>query len=427
MGTVYKATHLTLHVPVALKILHAHVAARPEALCRFRREAHMASRIQHNNVVKVLDFGEEDHLAFLAMEYIQGVSLADWVDSLAAPPPWAAVQDLFLQIVAALEAAHALGVVHRDLKPDNVMLTHDSAGARTVKVVDFGLAHVPFDPDTQSALTRSDQVAGTPCYMSPEQCRSLAVGPPTDIYVLGCILTTLLQLSPPFSQGAPAVTMSQHMYMPVPPLARPPDAPQVPLPLERLRTDMLAKLPERRPRTVSEVRNRFVAAMLPGASESEFPGRKPDLPTGTREERAAVWQGAQMPRAHAETPSSAAPVTVPLVRLGGEHVGGIRQDCLLGLAAQNVRVATAHAGDAALPGERAVVIDAGDGVEDACKTTAEIVGATSQFVVIVCVDRLDTQDMNRLIEAGATDVCRYPVRAEDLARKVRRAMRSRKG
>lgn len=424
MGAVYKAVHLTLHVPVALKLLHPHVAARPEAMRRFRREAHVASRIQHNNVVKVLDFGDEDGHTYIAMEYIDGTSLADWLATFGAPPALDQVAHVFVQVASAIEAAHAIGVVHRDLKPENVMLARDSAGLLTVKVVDFGLAHIPFDPQAQSPLTRSDQVAGTPWYMSPEQCRSLVVGPATDVYALGCVLTTMLQLVPPFHQGAAAEIMTQHMYMPVPPLARPAGAEPIPLALERLRLDLLAKLPERRP-GVADARQRFIAALAPGGSEGMFPSRKAGLPPGDRAERTNVWPNAPLPRSVSGPASQDGLIGVTLDKLASAGAGGVTEDCVIGLAAQSVRVHGSEDG-ARLHGSRVVVLDAGDAVGEACERVAELAGASAEVSVIVCVDGLSTDGMNRLIEAGAADVCRYPVRASDLARKVGRAARRRR-
>ncbi len=422
MGTVYKAYHLTLGIPVAVKLLHRHIAAHKVAMRRFRREAQVTSRIQHANIVRVLDFGEEHGLAYIAMEYIQGVSLGDWLFAQGAPPPIDEVSSVFLEILSAFEAAHALGVVHRDLEPENAMLATDSAGRRVVKVVDFGLAHVDAEAEGLTPLTQSDQVAGTPWYMSPEQCRSLVVGPLSDIYALGCVLTTLLQLRPPFHNGASAEIMAQHMYLPVPPLQRPPGAEPVPVLLEQLRLDMLAKDPERRPLSASAVRARFVAALDPAATEALLPGRKADMPSGDRTARAVSWEHPPQDRT---LPTAAADaLRVALLRTHSLSGGGIDDDCVLGLAAQQIAMAPwdEPSGDAP-EGTALIVLDAGDDFDRACDMLQALRARYPDMPAVVCLDGLTTDRMNGLIEAGATDVQRYPVRASDLARKIGRALR----
>src|SRR6185503_10303200 len=127
----------------------------------------------------------------------EGRSLGRYLDSLTKPPPLAEVVSILSMLFDAIAIAHTYGIVHRDLKPDNVFLT-ELAGEKIVKVLDFGLAHVDDARDAGPTLTSKDVVAGTPDYMSPEQCRSLAVGPSADLYAMGCIMTTLLQLHPPF-------------------------------------------------------------------------------------------------------------------------------------------------------------------------------------------------------------------------------------
>jgi eukaryotic-like serine/threonine-protein kinase len=236
MGRVFAAEQLDLGVEVAVKILFDFVALQPELVERFRREARATLLLNHPNVVRVFTYGEHDSSVYLVMELVEGRSLGEWLEQQGAPPSLEAVCAISTQILDALAAAHALGIVHRDLKPDNVLLTD----ALAVKVVDFGLAHVD-DPRQEHSLTRADAVAGTPAYMSPEQSRSLRVGPASDLYAFGCVLTDLLQLAPPFRGDSPLDTISQHLFLAPPALSRPDGSEPIPPLLEKLRLELLAK------------------------------------------------------------------------------------------------------------------------------------------------------------------------------------------
>ena len=273
MGEVYRATHLTLGVEVAVKIMHPQVAIIDEYTRRFRREAHAASLLHHRNVVRVTDFGEEQGLLYLVMELLRGESGAQWLHRSMIPPPLEEVAHVLSQVLDAFEAAHSAGIVHRDLKPENVFLAIEDDGKRIVKVVDFGLAHVDDYRDSGPTLTRQDIVSGTPEYMSPEQCRSLAVGASTDIYAIGCLLTEMLQLQPPFVGNAVEV-MTQQMFVPAPPLRRASTVPPVPPLLERLRLSLLAKHPEQRPQSIDHGEADAVPAyVLVGGAVVEDGGR----------------------------------------------------------------------------------------------------------------------------------------------------------
>jgi len=257
MASVYEAEHLTLGIPVALKILHGE--ATEEVRERFAREAHAASRLAHPNVVRVLDYGATESFQFIAMELLDGEPLATWLWRQTEPPPLSDVRDIIVQVTEAIAAAHAAGVVHRDLKPENVFLVREGDGRRVAKVVDFGLAFIE-GLGVDVTLTQPGTIAGTPYYMSPEQCRSLRVGPPADVYALGCMLTELLQLEPPFDGATPAEIMSRQMFAPAPPIARPSGAEAMPARLERLRLDALAKSESSRPQSAAEFRDRLARA-----------------------------------------------------------------------------------------------------------------------------------------------------------------------
>lgn len=253
MGAVYLAEHIALKRPVALKLMGEALRANEQYVRRFEREAKATFGLEHRNIVRVYDYGQEP-APYLVMEWIEGETLKERLNQMQEPPPLAWVRHVMAQIFEALDAAHSNGIVHRDLKPENILLRADanSVAAPVLKVVDFGMARIADVADGEPTLTKLDFVAGTPAYMSPEQCRSLVVGPASDLYAAGCILTELLQLSPPFRSGSPAELMSQQMFAPPPQLLRPPAAQPVPPALERLRKALLAKHLHQRPASAAQ-------------------------------------------------------------------------------------------------------------------------------------------------------------------------------
>jgi tRNA A-37 threonylcarbamoyl transferase component Bud32 len=211
MGVVYKARQLRLNRPVALKMLLAGAYAGPGERERFRREAEAVAGLRHPNVVQVYDVGDADGRPFFTMELMEGGSLAQQLAGTPQPARQAAA--LLAKVAGAVEAAHQSGVVHRDLKPGNVLLAADG----TPKVSDFGLAR---RLDTEGGLTRTGAALGTPSYMAPEQARGDkgAVGPAADVYALGTVLYELLTGRPPFRAETEAETVLQVLSQePVPP------------------------------------------------------------------------------------------------------------------------------------------------------------------------------------------------------------------
>ncbi len=206
---VYRGRHLEAGRDVAIKVLRASIARQPLMRERFSREARAANRIRHPNVVDVTDVGEaEDGAPFLVMELIEGAPLTA---QLGQAWPEERVRWLGAEVARALAAGHALGVVHRDLTPDNVLL----GDADRLKVVDFGLAKV----DGERRLTASSVTVGTPRYMAPEQVGGEAVSDRTDVYALACILFEASSGRPPFIGSGPDV-MAAHLRDPVPSLPR---------------------------------------------------------------------------------------------------------------------------------------------------------------------------------------------------------------
>jgi serine/threonine protein kinase len=427
MGKVWKGTHLGLGIPIAVKTMHAEIAATADYVRRFRREAHAASLLNHPNAVRVLDFGEDDGTLYLVMEYLEGRSLTQWLGNMTAPPPLADVASLLAMLLDAFQVAHSFGIVHRDLKPDNVFLVGGAApgadrarpGAGLVaKVVDFGLAHVDDARDVGPTLTAGDVIAGTPEYMSPEQCRSLSVGPSADLYAIGCLLTEMLQLRPPFRGGSSIEVLAKQMFTQPPPLSRPADAEPVPPLLERLRLDLLAKSPDKRPRDAADVKVRLYEALSAEATLARLPTRKGAEPLGDRAERAPHWEGGEA----APQTTRTRPRDVGLLRLCDEP-GGVDDEQQTGLSAH--KLATIAIGTGADVGANlgVLVIDAGTRIDAATVVLTELRQLRPRCRVLVCAADLTTDRMNVLVAAGAADVLRYPVTADNLARKIERVIR----
>jgi serine/threonine-protein kinase len=237
MGIVFRARHLRLNRPVALKMALGGAYAEPRERVRFQREAEAAAGLRHPNIVQVYDFGEADGRPYFTMEYIDGESLAQKLA--ATPQPVHQAARLGATLAVAVQAAHACGIVHRDLKPANVLLTTDG----TPKISDFGLARRVVDG---AGLTQSGVPVGTPSYMAPEQARgqARAIGPAVDVYALGAILYELLTGRPPFRGETPAETTLQVISRePVPPSQL---NARVPRDLETICLKCLHKEPERR-------------------------------------------------------------------------------------------------------------------------------------------------------------------------------------
>ena len=217
MGYVYRAEHTKLGREVALKLLRADYARRRDAVNRFFQEAKTVNRVRHRNIVDVTDFVElADGTTFIIMELLRGQSLGKWSRSGVDLPRALAV---LVQICDGLGAAHAVGVVHRDLKPDNVIVVPTSDGAEMVKLLDFGVAKlVNRDDEDVGFETQAGSVIGTPAYMSPEQAGGMAVDQRSDIYSLGAIMYELFCGQPLFRGRSFGEFVRKHLTeAPIPP------------------------------------------------------------------------------------------------------------------------------------------------------------------------------------------------------------------
>jgi len=198
MGQVYLAEHVKMGRKSAIKVMNPSMVHDPDAVARFNREAANASRITHPNVCAVYDFGETpDGVIYLAMEYVEGEPLTAIIEREGVLPVPRAV-DLFLQVAEALQAAHDLGIAHRDLKPDNIMVVRGRDGREIVKVVDFGIAKAVGGDEAGQKVTKTGLVVGTPEFMSPEQLSGDKVDGRSDLYSLALVLYQMLTGSLPF-------------------------------------------------------------------------------------------------------------------------------------------------------------------------------------------------------------------------------------
>jgi eukaryotic-like serine/threonine-protein kinase len=255
MGVVYQAEHRVMERLVAVKVISRALVDRPDAVERFHREVRAAAKLDHPNIVKAYDAEQAGDVHLLAMEFVEGRSLADVLGK-KGPLPIAHACHYARQAALGLQHAFERSMVHRDIKPHNLMLTPKGV----VKILDFGLAKVAREQGPTTGLTHENAVMGTPDYLAPEQATNTKTADVrADIYALGCTLFHLLAGRPPFVGDNPLSVIVMHVQDEPPALL--PLRPDVPAELAAVVTRMLAKDPAARPQTPKEV----AAALAPFA------------------------------------------------------------------------------------------------------------------------------------------------------------------
>ena len=245
MADVYLARDLLLDRPVAIKVLFPEYAVDPNFVERFRREAQAAANLNHPNIVGVYDWGRFENTYFMAMEYVQGRTLADILRANRSVTSQQAAE-IAIEVAGALSFAHRSGVVHRDIKPANILI--GSSGA--VKVADFGIARAMNAP-TENNLTQVGSVMGTATYFSPEQAQGAQPDPRSDLYSLGVVLYEMVGGRPPFTGENPVSIAYKQVHENPEPLNR--LVADVPKPFEAIVAKLLAKRPEIRYSTADEI------------------------------------------------------------------------------------------------------------------------------------------------------------------------------
>ena len=252
MGAVYLGEHVKMGRKSAIKVMAASMSQDPDAISRFNREAANASRISHVNVCQVYDFGETpEGLIYLAMEFIEGKSLKDVIEEEGALNAVRAAS-ILKQSAEALQAAHDLGIVHRDIKPDNIMVVKARDGSDVVKVVDFGIARAVGGDESGQKVTKTGLVVGTPEYMSPEQLSGDKLDGRSDIYSLALVLYRMLTGELPFkADSAQEVMIKRLTDDPLPLEEARPDL-SFPPKLQLVMNNALARMPAERYQSASE-------------------------------------------------------------------------------------------------------------------------------------------------------------------------------
>jgi serine/threonine-protein kinase len=285
MGAVFLAEHLMLKRPCAIKLIRPEQAGDRKALARFEREVQTTARLSHWNTIEIYDYGRtEDGAFFYVMEYLPGMSLEELLVRYGAMPP-ERVAHFLVQACRALKEAHAIGLIHRDIKPGNIFAAQRGGEYDVAKLLDFGLVK-PVAEMPSARISQEGGVSGTPLFMSPEQARGLdELDARSDIYSLGCVAYDLLTGRPPFDRGSPMDVMIAHARDEVVPPSQ--VHADVPADLERVVLRCLAKRPEDRFPDAASLENALAQCGVAGKWTQEHAARwwrEHDLPATAEEQ-----------------------------------------------------------------------------------------------------------------------------------------------
>ena len=317
MAYVYRAYDHTLERPVAVKVLRAEYANDPQFRERFRQEATAAARLSHPNIVTVYDFGYDDEYLFMVMEYVPGMTLRALIDE-QGPLPVEQALHLAIQACAGLGYAHRVGLVHCDVKPQNLLVTSDGR----LKVADFGIARARI---AHAATTEDVVVWGSPTYFSPEQAAGKPPVAASDVYALGVVLYEMLTRHTPFLADGPLELARMHRESPpVPPTVYRPD---IPSRVEQVILHALSKEPSRRYRTADQMGRVLLSCLdeLPQAGEAgeEAEPATVSLPAQTKPEEPAAPETVSAEEEAREDETGIDWVTILLAFIALIAVGGL--------------------------------------------------------------------------------------------------------
>ncbi len=285
MAEVFKAVDEVLGRTVAVKVLHPRYASEPNFVARFRQEAQAAANLSHPSIVNIYDWGRDDETYYIVMEYVNGTDLKTLIEDHGALDPMKAAE-YGMQACAALAVAHGYDIIHRDIKPHNIVIAPDG----TVKVMDFGIARAG-----NTTMTQTGSVLGTAQYISPEQAQGRTLGPASDLYSLGVTLYELVTGRVPFDADTPvAVALKQVNEAPIPPRQV---RPSVPVALDAVIMKAMSKSPSERYQSAAEMREdlkRVVNGEAMSAPPQAYNDQTSVMPAIERAERQRIAQAPQI-------------------------------------------------------------------------------------------------------------------------------------
>ena len=307
MGAVYLGEHVKMGRKSAIKVMTQAMSNDPDAVSRFNREASNASRLSHPNICQIYDFGEtSDGIIYLAMEFIEGCSLSDLIEREGALPP-ARAASILRQSADALQVAHDQTIVHRDIKPDNIMIVTAKDGSDVAKVVDFGIAKAVAGDETGQKVTKTGLVVGTPEYMSPEQLSGDKLDGRSDIYSLGLVLYKMLTGVLPFQADTAQETMIKRLTDDPEPLAQARPDIVFPPALQAVLGHALARSADDRYASAGE----FGRDVMASVGDAAVPGTRMDIEHVTQAATQLMNTEMALKLAKKEKKGAAAPAPAP--------------------------------------------------------------------------------------------------------------------